>query len=373
MIRLSVITHFSLLFLFLSFQPCFAEKVAVVSYSEDGKKPALKIVQSRLEEILTDNEFDVFDREEANEIKRQWETLSDPTQLITAEDIIRIQEIVAFDKLLVAHVKTDVTKGVGGIYLATANVVLRVVNSQSATVDSHTTLTMGTPEFPVSEGITASSALINAVRRATESALQNLSELAIYDFTISKNIPLALKPYNAQSELKPVPSITEALTPVTPPGFDLSKGKRTKHAVQCAVGVKFTGFQVYGIKTSAFNIMSGKKSYESNLFIYDAQAQRITNQFAIEQGGRHAAGQRKKIYNSDVVDCEFVNSWKNLILTTNNQIMLFDLEKGIVLSALPFDTGMPGNTISLAADSDDSVVTVKSKKIKKQFVIGLAR
>ncbi len=358
--------RFIFTFLVLSSAPlALAERVAVVVFSSQADRIIERTAQTRVEEILLDNEHDVIDREKLKELKNNWEELSDPTLLITAEDILERQETFKFDELLIINVNSEVINGIGGIYLASAHADIRFIDSE-AKVKSYTSLAMGTIDSPISEGITAKSALVNALRRSVESAIIKHG-YEVYDETRNKSVRLKLvKTSTLPSKYKPY-SVSLKTSNDLISQLQSSAKKWTKYKLNCSIKVQDTPVSALGIKESITNLMSRKKSHKSMLYLYDEESNSELNHFDIESSGTTAATKRKKGYSSDIQDCAFINTWKYIVVTTRNQIKLFDTERGIEIAGIAFDSDMKNNKINVYNSDKGDFISVSTPNNNEYF------
>ena len=359
---------FTLAFIIFSAAPmAFAERIAVLVFSSAADHRIERTVQTRVEEILLDNEHEVIDREKLKELKQSWEELSDPTLLITAEDIIERQADFQFDALLIVNVNSEVINGIGGIYLASAHTDLRFIDS-SAKVKSYTSSAMGTIDSPISEGITSKSALVNALRRAVESSISKHG-YDVYDETRNKSIKLKLVKTSTIPTKYQAYSVSEQTNNNLLAELQSSAKRWTKYKLNCSIRVQDTPVSAVGVKESITNIMSRSKSHKSILYLYDEETSSELNHFDIESSGTKAAGQRKKGYSSDIQDCAFINTWKYIVVTTKNQIKLFDTERGIEIAGIAFSNEMENNKIHVYNSDKGDFISVSTPDDKEYFTL----
>ena len=344
-----------------------AERMAVIVHGVNQSALQLRIVQTRLEEILLDNDIETVDRDKIKALKNDWQELKDPTLFITAEDIVARQQHYQFDRLLAAYVKSDWVHGVGGIYLASAHVDIRLVDSK-AKVESHSSMPMGTIQAPISEGITQNASLVNALRRAAESSMVK-SGFEIYDPTLNKSVKLSLTPSIKPSTAQSTYSITQESDAELLDQLRKQASKKSRLRLNCSVKVEGTDLFAIGVKATQMSLMSGKRSHTSQVYIYDKESNEVLNAFDIEYSSRKAAGERKKSHRSDIEDCEFVNSWKYLAITTRNQIKLFEVERGIELSSFAFAKAMKKNSIKILRSAQADYIQVTAGDVNEYFKI----
>ena len=168
-------------------------KTAVVVYAlnplaESFNKNAL----SRIEGILYDNEIEVLDRKKAEELKDVIKTLEDPGVFVTAETFVENAEKFDIKGLVAVYLNVDIAKGLVGYYSATAQADIRYIDEADAKVESLTTIPMGAPGRPPSDGLTKNSAAINAVQRAVDEAFARL-DLEIMDPATPRSVRLSIE------------------------------------------------------------------------------------------------------------------------------------------------------------------------------------
>src|SRR5512146_2801878 len=149
--------------------PAFAaqpKNVAIMVYSQSKLAAQYaRIALSRFEQVLTDNGVTVLDQKKADALKKGWKKLEDPGALITAEEFVQNAGQYAIDGVYRVYLDAGLTKGLAGIYTATALADIRFIG-EDASISSAASPAMGSKGMPPSDGLTESAALSNAMQRA---------------------------------------------------------------------------------------------------------------------------------------------------------------------------------------------------------------
>ena len=149
-------------------------KVAVMVYGQNSlAKKYSRAASTRVENILMDNGVEVLDQSEAEELKDVWKRLEDPGFFITAESFVENAEKYAVDGVIRVYLHAELTKGWGKSYSATAIADIRFVDNEANTL-AYSSIPMGVPGKPPSDGLTKSSAVVNAIQRAVDEGGEKL-------------------------------------------------------------------------------------------------------------------------------------------------------------------------------------------------------
>ncbi|HEY5603686.1 MAG TPA: hypothetical protein VIM41_11310 [Gammaproteobacteria bacterium] len=330
-------------------------KVAVVVYPQN--EPARKMVrtaQSRIENVLLDNGITVLDQDKANELKNVWKNLEDPGYFVTADDFVDNAEKYKLDGLIRVYLNAESSKGFANFFTATAQADVRFV-AQDAAVEAHTTTPMGVPGNPPSDGLTEVAAMVNAVQRAIDKAASTVG-LQVVSFTAPGAFSFDLVP---SQEQVPLQYASKAATDADFVKFaNLSTYRWKAEEVTCAVAagsgdlaavagyIKETqsGFnRVYGSIVHVVNIKEGRE-----ITTFEAEA--------IAQRKKHEKARAK------VLDCVFLSSWRYLAVVSGNYLILWDIERGLLLSKVPIEGGLEQAQLAYAKHNDKDYLGVKSEK-----------
>src|SRR5690349_271703 len=149
-------------------------RVAVMVFpANEAAKNLAGSAQTRLEQILNENDVEVTDRDESKKIKSIWKKLEDPGYFVTADDFVKNAGAYQLDGIVRVYLSADSHPAPGGYFSATAQADVRLVD-ENAKVASQVSFPMGAPGRPPSDGLTAQAALLNAMQRAVDEAAGSL-------------------------------------------------------------------------------------------------------------------------------------------------------------------------------------------------------
>ncbi|MDI9245954.1 hypothetical protein [Marinobacter sp. CHS3-4] len=312
------------------------EKVAVMVFPQnEAAERFANNAQSHLEMILLDNGITVLDKDEAEALKNGWTQLEDPGALITAEDFVENADKYAIDGILRIYLNLDVLPSIANSYSATAQADIRFVDEQ-ANVEAAVTNPMGTRGNPPSDGLSPSSASINAIYRALEEAAQ-----AVNLDVFGKTQPRAFK-YKLTETTDTPKMAMKALNRPT----DKHEGKvelfdstwKWEDASCASESPNGNMIAVAGYVTETGSGMS--RSWYSRLHIYDVVNEETPYVFDAWPKGTKP---KRLGGTSQFLDCGFMGSWRFAVAMSGNYVFLWDTERGIEMSKHPhnfeFDRG----------------------------------
>jgi hypothetical protein len=341
-------------------------RVAVMVYpTTDAAKGLAGSAQSRLEQILGENDIEVSDRDEAKKIKSIWKKLEDPGYFVTADDFVKNAGSHQLDGIVRVYLSADSAPAPGGFFSATAQADVRLID-EDAKVQSQVSFPMGAPGRPPSDGLTVQAALLNAVQRAIDEAagtlgltvlepaspramrfsLEGPAELPAQAGLLPRD-PRDLKAgYVKFAALKSGRGSFERVTcTARAPGGDVAavggsvQNTRRAGIARPSVGVSGNLDKPGDIKVQVDNSASGvgDREFGSRVHLVDLAQQREITVFETQEVGRKA---RERRGSSQVLDCLFVHSWRYLAAVTGDVLSLWDTERGLNLSetVLPFGT-----------------------------------
>lgn len=306
------------------------EKVAVMVFPQtDDAERFANNAQNHLEMILMDNGITVLDKDEAEALKNGWSQLEDPGALITAEDFVANADKYAIDGILRIYLNLDVLPSIANSYSATAQADIRFVDEQ-AQVQSAVTNPMGTRGNPPSDGLSPSSASINAIYRALEEAAQSVN-LDVF----GKTQPRAFK-YKL-TETADVPGVNMA--PIHRP-TNKHEGKieffdSTWKWEEASCASESPNGNMVGVAGYVTETGSGmSRSWYSRLHVYDVANDETPYVFDAWPKGTKPKRLRGT---SQFLDCGFLDSWRFAVAMSGNYVFLWDTERGIEMSKHPHE------------------------------------
>jgi len=314
-------------------------RVAVMVYPTNAAAKGLAgNAQTRLEQILNDNNVEVTDRDESKKIKSIWKKLEDPGYFVTADDFVKNAGSYQLDGIVRVYLSADSAPSPGGFFSATAQADVRLVD-ENAKVQSQVSFPMGAPGRPPSDGLTTQAALLNAVQRAIDEAAGSLG-LEVAEPASPRAMKFLLEgPVAAPAQAAPVPRAPHDLKADYVALAQLENRRNTNEAATCAD--RAPGGDVGVVGGSLNTLARGPRGIEmhfgSRVHLVDlAQAREITV-FETRALGRKPKEHRGT---SKVLDCLFVHSWRYLAAVTGDMLSLWDTERGLNLSEilLPFGT-----------------------------------
>jgi hypothetical protein len=342
-------------------KPVSFQRVGVVVYAKKSPEAnSLKrVAQTRLENILVDNSITVLDQDKAEDLKKVWKKLEDPGYFITAEDFVANAEKYEIDGLIRLYLNADATQGLANFYTATAQADIRFVDHE-ANVEAYSTVPMGVPGMPPSDGLTRNAALVNAIQRAVdEAAVKTGLEVLDYarprtlSFDFSGPVTVEFTP-NAVAE-KVEHSFTAAANLVnkTWTTEEVSATCRAPSGELGAVGG-------YIRETSS----GMRRSYASKIHLVDLTGNKEIGEF-------DSTTSKKKGIDGSVrlLDCLFIGSWRYLAAVTGLELFLWDTERGILMSSRRLDKGLEQAGLSYARYNNQDYISILSNVGQSHYQI----
>lgn len=313
------------------------EKVAVMVFPQtDDAGRFASHAQNHLEMILLDNGITVLDKDEAESLKNGWSQLEDPGALITAEDFVANAEKYAIDGILRIYLSLDVLPSIANSFSATAQADIRFVDEQ-AQVTSAVTNAMGTRGNPPSDGLSPSSASINAIYRALEEAAQSV-DLDVFGKTQPRAFKYRLteaSPVTGGVAMEPIHRATDRYEGKVELFDTTWKWEEVSCATESSNG---NMLGVAGYVTETGRGMS--RSWYSRLHVYDLANEETPYVFDAWPKGTKP---KRLGGTSQFLDCGFMGSWRFAVAMSGNYVFLWDTERGIEMSKHPhgfeFDRG----------------------------------
>lgn len=333
------------------------KKVAVAVFAQNKQaEPVIRTAQSRMEEILADNEIAVLDEEKTRELKDVFKTLEDPGAFVTAETFVENSKKFDIHGLVGVYLSAEVVPGLADYYSATAHADIRFVDNQTARVRTLSTPPMGIRGSPTSDGLTRNSAAINAVQRAVDSAC-SLTGFQIAEWTRAKSVDLDLVgpfPYAGDRLVLPEPQNERALWDLAA----LENQTWRKEEVTCTARSEGGSLAVIAgyIKDTDFR-RRPQRLYGSRVHIVDTntkKAKLILDCSPVEKKIREESNTKK------VLACIFVKNWRYLCVATGNYLFMWDVEKGREICKLPLCDEPMG--MSISSDGTGSSILIQTRK-----------
>lgn len=322
-----------------------------------------RAASTRVENILMDNGVEELDQSEAEELKDVWKRLEDPGFFITAESFVENAEKYAVDGVIRVYLHAELTKGWGKSYSATAIADIRFVDNEANTL-AYSSIPMGVPGKPPSDGLTKSSAVVNAIQRAVDEGGEKLG-LEVIDVANPRTLKFKLTEVD-----KPVGNLESIRLINRESSFDRYIGKSTRKTVS----EKFTchdidpsgvlGVAGGYVKSTGF----GSRTYASQLHVIDLRDNKEILLFATSLKERKHSwekGVRK------LQDCMFIENWRYLLGLTGNHVSLWDTERGIKMSEIHLKRGIKsGGALDYLSDGLEHYVQIKRNgKHLKYFAV----
>ncbi len=343
-------------------------RVAVIVFpANDAARSLAGSAQSRLEQILNENDVEVTDRDESKKIKSIWKKLEDPGYFVTADDFVKNAGSYQLDGIVRVYLSADSQPAPGGFFSATAQADVRLVD-ENAKVAAKVSFPMGAPGRPPSDGLTAQAALLNAMQRAVDEAAESLG-LQVNQPASPRAMRFTFEgPVAAPANASALPREARNLKADYVELAELSSGRGKSESITCTA--KAPGGDVAAVGGSVISTrrgsaprgpnttLGGKKTdrmsdrigvqraesrgvgdreFGSRVHLVDLGEGREITVFQTQEVGRKAREQRGS---SEVLDCLFVHSWRYLAAVTGDLLSLWDTERGINLAEilLPFGT-----------------------------------
>lgn len=344
------------------------EKVAVVVYGQnDDAKKYTSVAQTRMEQLLNDNGFVVIDQKKSEELKASWKELSDPGALITAEDFVEHAAKFKISGVYRVYLGVGKTLGLSSIFTATAVTDIRFVD-EDALVKAAASSPMGTKGMPPSDGLTESSAVNNAIQRATDIAAQKLG-LKIMDITSPRLVKYSLNEVssvpanNTEISAPPLKDNNDSLVTYAKVKAD-SWTSEQPTCVRASPDGRMGAVGTYIMKTE-FNFGRPTRSYASALHVVDADSKNEVERFDVSiKDPRYQKG------GSKITDCRFLQTWRYVAAVSQSHLIFADTERGVELGRIYFETPFenPSLTHLRSGENDYLVVTEDKRRLYYQIV-----
>lgn len=338
-------------------------RVAVMVYpTSPAAKNLAGGAQARLEQILNENGVEVTDRDEAKKIKSIWKKLEDPGYFVTADDFVKNAGAYQLDGIVRVYLSADSEAAPGGFHSATAQADVRLVD-ENAKVAAQTSVPMGAPGRPPSDGLTAQAALLNAMHRAIDEAAGSLG-LEVAEPASPRAMKFTLEgPVEAPATAAPTARPPADLAADFVQLAALYNEKNVREKATCAD--RAPGGDVAVVGGSLQSLTRQGMMYGSRVHLIDLAQQAEFTAFDTRVLGRKPKEHRGT---SQVLDCLFVHSWRYLAAVTGDVLSLWDTERGVNLSEvlMPFGTEQArlqvlraGEAYFLRVQAGDQQVTYK--------------
>ncbi len=325
------------------------DQVAVVVFANgaDGKKMQ-RAARSRMENILLDNGITVLDQDQANELKNVWKRLEDPGYFVTAEDFVANASGYEIDGLIRLYLNADATTGLANFHSATAQVDIRFVDSE-ANVESYTTVPMGVPGKPPSDGLTRNAALVNAVQRAVDEAAAKTG-LEIIDYARPRTLTFDLQ---GPVELAVNPLIPARTTDTSFEAY-ANLANKTWTREEVTTSCKAPSGELAAVGGYIRETSGGmRRSYSSKVHLVDLGARKETGSF--DSTTKKKKGKRASV---KLLDCMFINNWRYLAGVTGLELFLWDTERGKLMSSIRLDKGLDEAKLAYTRYNNEDYLSV---------------
>lgn len=344
------------------------QKVAVVVYAlTTSSEPFKKNALSRLEGILNDNDITVLDNKKAENLKDVFKTLNDPGAFVTAEMFVENATKYDIKGLAAIYLSVDIATGIADYYSATAHADIRFISEEDAKVHASSTIPMGVPGRPPSDGLTKNSASLNAVQRAIDDACEKLG-LEIMDPATPRSVRLTLEGPVALpvvASVQRTPSRNNSLS-----RFALLENKRWRvEEVTCTARAPAgTLAAVAGYIIDTDFRRRPQRLYGSRIHLIDLRTNQELMSFychTVEKKKRGEKGTRK------ILDCMFILNWRYLLAITGNKLFLWDTERGQLQSSIRMKSSLKSAILGLYQNANGSFIIVNPGK--KQIAYRIIR
>ena len=343
------------------------EKVAVVVYGQDAyANQYVRVAQTRIEQLLSDNGLIVLNQKKADELKKSWAKLSDPGALITAEDFVENAGKFQISGIYRLYLGVGQTVGLASIFTATAVADIRFIG-EDAQIKSSASLPMGTKGMPPSDGLTESAAVNNAIQRAVDVAAEKLG-FKVLDITNPRLVKFSLK-----NVPEPAPGSTEQSTPPLLEGNDkfvsyakLKSDDWTSEEATCVRASPDGRMGAVGtyIMSTSFNFGRPTRAYASALHVVDADTQSEVERFDVSiKDPRHQKG------GSKITDCKFLHSWRYVAAVSQSHLIFADTERGVELGRVYFNEPFGNPSLSHIRGGNNDYLAVTEGERHLYFLI----
>lgn len=336
------------------------DQVAVMVYARTpAAKKMKRAAQNRMENILLDNGITVLDQAEANKLKDVWKRLEDPGYFVTAEDFVANASGYEIDGLIRLYLNADATSALANFHSATAQADIRFVD-QDANVEAYTTVPMGVPGKPPSDGLTRNAALVNAVQRAVDEAAAKTG-LEIIDYAKPRTLSFILQGPVALDVNPIVPQKTSDTSFEAYAELVNKTWTREEVTTRCkAPSGSLAAVGGYIRETSG----GMRRSYYSKIHLVDINDKKETGSF--DSTTKKKKGKRGKVR---LLDCMFVGNWRYLVAVTGLELFLWDTERGKLMSSVRLDNGIKEAVLAHTRHNSENYISVLSGNTKVHYRI----
>lgn len=343
------------------------EKVAVVVYGQDAiANQYLRVAQTRIEQLLSDNGMIVLDQKKAEELKKSWARLDDPGALITAEDFVKNAGRFDISGIYRVYLGVGKTSGLSSIFTATAVADIRFIG-ENAQIKSAASLPMGAKGMPPSDGLTESSAVNNAIQRATDVAAEKLG-IKVMDITSPRLVRYSLKEVaTVAKDSKNIPSPPlKDLDDIMIKYAKLQKDDWTSEKATCVRASpdgRMGAIGTYIMKT-AFSFGKPTRSYASALHVVDADSKREVERFDVSiKDPRYQKG------GSKITDCRFLQTWRYVAAVSQSHLIFADTERGVELGRVYFEEPFDNPSLVHLRSGGEDYLAVSEDSRRQYFQI----
>lgn len=325
------------------------DQVAVMVYAKTADANKMKrAAQNRMENILLDNGITVLDQAEADKLKDVWKRLEDPGYFVTAEDFVANASGYEIDGLIRLYLNAEATTALANFHSATAQADIRFVD-QDANVEAYTTVPMGVPGKPPSDGLTRNAALVNAVQRAVDEAAAKTG-LEIIDYAKPRSLSFSL---HGPVELAVNPIVPQRAQDTSFESYaNLVNKTWTREEVSTRCKAGSGGLAAVGgyIRETSSGM---RRSYHSKIHLVDLNEKKEIGSF--DSTTKKKKGKRGKVR---LLDCMFINNWRYLAAVTGLELFLWDTERGKLMSSVRLDKGIDNAVIAYTRYSNNDYLSV---------------
>ncbi|MDO8988678.1 MAG: hypothetical protein Q7U91_03505 [Sideroxyarcus sp.] len=311
------------------------EKVAIVVYGQNAAaKQYLRVAQTRMEQLLSDNGVIVLDQKKAEELKKSWARLGDPGALITAEDFVENAGRFQISGIYRVYLGVGKTSGLSSIFTATAVADIRFIG-EDAKIKSSASAPMGTKGMPPSDGLTESAAVNNAIQRAVDIAVEKFG-LQVMDVTNPRLVKFSLKNIAelAADAVEVVPPPLRAVDDDMVKYAKLKSDDSISEEPTCVRGSTDGRMGAIGtyIMNTTFAFGRPTRTYASQLHIVDMDARNEVEHFDVS-----IKDQRYQKGGSKITDCRFLQTWRYVAAVSQSHLIFADTERGVELGRVYFE------------------------------------
>ena len=271
----------------------------------------------------------VLDQEKSQELKKSWKKLEDPGFLLTAEDFVKAAQKYKIDGIYRVYLKAQTVAAPEQYFTATAHADLRFVN-EDAKVTAVSPIPMGTVGNPPSDGLTASAAMTNAVQRAVDSSLEKAG-YKIGDAVAPRKLNFELKPVDvaavgvldASTAMRRIAANPNQL-PSSLLRASADATERTTEDLACLAQSPDKAMIAAGIRIKIQHRMNLR--WQTMMRLVDTAENKLVLEFDVDSGLRRGK--------TEMLDCMFVNNWRYLAAVTGNTLVMWDTERGTIVSQI---------------------------------------